>query len=379
MIQRTKGLDFADELYRKGIMPHNFEVHSIDYSKVKKGLKKQVGIIAKVTTIKFIFNRINDEIITALIKDKSIETIDVLGAAQIISNNAIKENIENSLGKPLSQMEFDRVINIIIRSTDLFKKEVNLRNYFFRTQMDWIGDKYLETKLSLDDLFCSELTTYEYHLILETWCHYICLAKDLMNPDNYVQEQLKEINDSLTNAISSYSKAIHQHQLFLEGVQSLERITKIDLKSSEDHLKTAQQNIQYLNSVKNQFHQNYGSELNPRNIETQAFFSIFFLGELLGLEKPKRNKDSNPLLTLLITLHKWSHPHLEEYTLRKRASSYFENYTKFKSDPHVQQPLENLIKMTHPKGDLESIMELFRADILNLIIQSKDNLITQDD
>lgn len=262
---------------------------------------------------------------------------------------------------------------------DLFKKKVNLRSYFFRTQMDWIGDKYLKTKSSLDNVFCRELTTEEYHLIIKTWCHYICLAKDLLNPNNYVQEQLKEINDSLTNAISSYTKAITEHQLLLEGVQSLERTIKIDLKSCEDHLKMTQQSIQYLNSIKNQFHQNYGAELNPKHLETQAFLSIFFLGELLGLQRPKKNTDGNPFLTVLVTLLEWSTPHLDKYTMRKKASSNFGKYTKLKSSPDLQPSFETLIKRVHPKGDLESIMESFRVNILNSIIQLKDNLITQDD
>lgn len=75
MIERTVGLDLADELYRKGIMPRNFNVLSIDYSKVKQEIKDQIGITIKVTAIKTIFNRLNDEIIAALIKDQNIGTI----------------------------------------------------------------------------------------------------------------------------------------------------------------------------------------------------------------------------------------------------------------------------------------------------------------
>ncbi|HHT9860502.1 TPA: hypothetical protein ACT9JI_003359, partial [Legionella pneumophila] len=370
---RFNSLELITRLILQGILPRNKKFYYFNYKLLKSEIKKQLGVKITARELNLLLSLTLEKITMFLKENLNSKTLSLFDAKNIIEQHQkeIKENFENVIKKKFTQRKINKILDIMLESLSLtLFNNTNLQESLLKTRCDWMEHQYTEIKFKLDNLFKRTLTKEEFHIIIEAWCYYASLVQDFECKDEYLKEQIKELKDSLSISIKLLEKKIQADKQAISTSKSIERFIELDLISYENKLIQDIEQLEHLKSLKLKIQQNNGSELNLNKIKEKAYFSLFFIGELLGLSEPSFRKLGNPLLSLLEILQNWSK--LDANATRKRISNIYGKYKKFKKSNNLE------ILLAQKNNAPHSILEKFKFSISSLSINPAIQLNTQD-
>lgn len=361
----------------QGVFPR--KPHTLDYTQVKVRFKKKLKITLNVKEIDQIMHFINLSIFDAEHQDPQLQVIDQSRIKTIIKNNIkLQGQIKDAINQNISKNQTLKVLGIIVeemirfKDPDKFQKEITQ----WRSKIVWDTKTYESKKLQLEHLLKKALSKEDFYLIAETWFHYMVFVEDLQSRDNYTKEQIKELKKTLVTSIAHYQETIKSNERLIKQLQDIDRFTYIDIEVQKKNLIGNQKQLDELKLLAERLRQDNSRELSANNILEKAYFSMFFLGQSLGLVEPEHNKDGNPLLTFLDILTGWTESKMPQDPTRKRLSTIYSKYKQFKSENNF---VDNLLSYHHEKkGTLHSLLKEFQAHSLKLTIKPRPQPITQD-
>ncbi|MBL7479991.1 hypothetical protein [Legionella bononiensis] len=379
MNSKIDSLELALKQSLQGLFPKRSCI--LDYTEVKKRIKNEVKIALNVGDIDKIILLITQTVSDAQHKDPALLIIDQARVKVLISNNnEIVENVQNQIGQQVDINQASQMIEIVIEEMNQFHDTNKfLNNLTSRSKTNWDANTYASKKSQLDHLFDRELLKEEFHLIAETWFHYMVFAEDLRSPDNYTKEQIKELKRVLIARIRYLEGVVKSSREAIDRVCEIDRFLLINIEAEEKYLLDTQNQLDESKALAERLRQDNGYELSANHIQQQAYFSAFFLGELLGLHEPQYSKDGNPLLTFLDILTGWTDAQMDKYVTRKRISTTYSIYKQFKLNPNNKPFIDNLFRChQEQKRTLKSILKEFQSYLLKLSIKPCALSITHD-
>jgi hypothetical protein len=365
MSARRDSLDLIMELLWQGILPRNAKVRYLDYSVVKSKIKEQIGFKISANEIGQILSIFLEKVSDVLFQNPQLVTMSKDDVRQLISQNSddVKLNAEKFIKNKFSGAEYKTLMNILIEAISIFDNKTDLRVTLLRTRTEWNEEAYVSRKSSLACLFNRDLTKDEFHLIARTWCYYAAFAQDLINPDNYTKEQIKELKKVLSINITNLKKKIKSQQQLIETLNTVERSIYIDSSEQESILKSE---IQQLENA------------NVHTIQRNEYFSLFFLGEVFALPQSHRGKKKNLYLDLIDILSGWSVLGFDKHATRRRITVIYGKYKRFKQQPEIESLTNQLIQMAQANIEPSKIIHQFETKALLLTIRPKMQLISLD-
>jgi hypothetical protein len=380
MSARRDSLDLIMELLWQGILPRNAKVRYLDYSVVKSKIKEQIGFKISANEIGQILSIFLEKVSDVLFQNPQLVTMSKDDVRQLISQNSddVKLNAEKFIKNKFSGAEYKTLMNILIEAISIFDNKTDLRVTLLRTRTEWNEEAYVSRKSSLACLFNRDLTKDEFHLIARTWCYYAAFAQDLINPDNYTKEQIKELKKVLSINITNLKKKIKSQQQLIETLNTVERSIYIDSSEQESILKSEIQQLENANVLLTRLRQDNGSESNTHTIQRNAYFSLFFLGEVFALPQSHRGKKKNLYLDLIDILSGWSVLGFDKHATRRRITVIYGKYKRFKQQPEIESLTNQLIQMAQANIEPSKIIHQFETKALLLTIRPKMQLISLD-
>ncbi|WP_115701829.1 hypothetical protein [Legionella sainthelensi] len=351
-----------------------------DYKILKARIKKELKIALTVKEIDQISFFVVKSIWNVQTQDSSPQCINSAQAIAIASSNTVLLE-EDEISQKIDKNKVNQVITIVVEEMIQFKNPAAfIKNTIsLRSKMVWDAKTYESKKLQLESLLKRELLKEEVYLIAETWFHYMVFAEDLRSPDNYTKEKIKELKAALLARIDHFKGVVKSSKEIIEQVRDIDRFPWINIEVEEKILLDAQNKLEESEALAARLRQENGYPLSINHIQEQAYFSAFFLGELLGLSEPKYNKDGNPLLTFLDILIGWTDSKMDKDITRKRISSNYSTYKQFKLNQHAKPFMDNLFRChQEKKRNLRSILKDFQTYLLQLSIKPSPLSIAHD-
>ncbi|AOW57829.1 TPA: hypothetical protein F8A23_08715 [Legionella pneumophila] len=363
-----------------GIFPRRTYID--DYAKVKARIKKELKILLTVKEI--------DQIIFFVIRCISstqnqcslLQYINSEQAKNIVSSSTVllKEfyyEISHKMDKSIANQAIGIVIEEMIQFKDPTKFIKNTISW--RPKIVW-GDKTYESKKSqLQSLLKRELLTEELHLIAEVWSYYMAFIEDLHSPDNYTKEKIKELKTTMTALIAHLEGVVKSSRELIDQLRDFDRFPWVDIDAKEKSLLDNQSKLDEAKALAELLRQDNGYKLSTNHIQKLSFFSMFFLGELMGLHEPEYKKDGNPLLTFLDILTGWTESQLDKEVTRKRISKYYSKYKQFKLNQNTKPLIDSLLRCHQEQGvSLSIILKEFQSHLLKLSIKPRALSIAPD-
>ncbi|KTD68876.1 hypothetical protein Lste_2034 [Legionella steelei] len=364
-----------------GIFPRR--THIDDYTAVKARIKKELKIELTVKEIDQISFFIIRCICNAQNQDSGLQCVHPVQAKTIAMNSKtlLLEELQYETSQKMDSDIANQVMRIVVEAMLQFKAPtIFVKNTIsWRSKMVW-GDKTYESKKSqLESLLKRELLKEEFYLIAEAWFHYMVFVEDLRSPDNYTKEKIKELRTTLNARIIHLEGVVNSSKEIIEQVRDIDRFPEIDIEAEERSLLDAQSKLDESKALAERLRQDNGYELSINHIQEKAYFSAFFLGELLGLHKREYNKDGNPLLTFLDILTGWTDSQMDKEGTRKRISKSYSKYKQFKLNPNTKPLIDRLLRCHQEQGvSLNIILKEFQSHLLKLSIKPRTTSIAPD-
>lgn len=363
-----------------GIFPRRS--HIDDYTTAKARIKKELKTILSVKEIDQISILITQSIWDAQNQDPALQHISLVQAKAIVSSNAmLLEEFQHEINQSMDKNKTTQAIEIVIEEMRRFKSPTNYLEgtISWRSKMIWDAKTYESKKLQFESLLKRELLKEEFYLIAETWFHYMVFAEDLRSPDNYTKEKINELKKTLTDRITHLEGLVTSSKEFIDQVRDIDRFPLINIEAEEKSLLDTQRKLDESKMLIERLRQDNGYELSINHIQEQAYFSAFFLGELLGLYEPEYNKDGNPLLTFLDILTGWTDSQMNKEVTRKRISANYSKYKQLKLNLDSKPLIYNLLGCHQEQGvSLSIILKEFQSYLLKLSIKPRAQPITHD-
>lgn len=363
-----------------GIFPRRS--HIDDYSEVKARIKKELEIVLSVKEIDLISIIITRSIWNAQNQDPGLECASLAHGKAIVSRDtAVLGGLQYEITQVMDEKKANLVLQIVIEEMRQFKnpREFLKDSTSLRSKMVWNAKTYDSKKQQLELWLKKKLSKEEFHLIAETWFYYMVFAEELRSPDNFTKEKINEMKKSLEARILYLDGEIESNRKFIEQFKEFDRFFYIDIAIHEKSLLENQKRLKELKALLERLRQDNGYELSFNNIQQKAYFSAFFIGELLGLSEPEHKKDGNPLLTFLDILTGWTESKMLKEETRKRISIIYSKYKQFRLEDDRKRLITNLL-LCHQeqKVSLSTILKEFQSHLLKLSIKSRALSIAYD-
>lgn len=372
MNSKVDSLALALKQSSLGLFPRRAYIDN--YTEVKARIKNELKIALTVKEIDQISLFIIKCILNAQNQDSGLQCIHPVQAKTIAMNsNALL--LEELHYKTSQKMDIDlanRVICIVIEEMLQFKNPTTFvqNTLSWRSKMVWDDKTYQSKKSQLEALLKRKLLKEEFYLIAEAWFHYMVFVEDLRSPDNYTKEKVKELKATLTIRIAHLEEVVNSSKEIVDQVRDIDRFPWINIEAEEKSLLDAQSKLNESKALVERLRQDNGYDLSINHIQKKAYFSAFFLGELLGLYEPEYNKDGNPLLTFLDILTGWTDSQMDKEVTRKRISKNYRKYKQFKLNPNTKPLFDSLLRGYQEKGvSLNIILKEFQSHLLKLSIK----------
>ncbi|EHL31224.1 hypothetical protein [Legionella drancourtii] len=363
-----------------GIFPRR--THIDDYEEVKARIKKELKIELTVKEINQISFFVIRSILDAQNQDSSLQCVNSAQAKTIASSHtALLEDLQYEISQKMDKNSANQAIGIVIEEMTQFKNPtIFVKNTIsWRSKMVWDDKTYESKKSQLESLLKRDLLKEEFYLIAEAWFHYMVFVEDLRSPDNYTKEKIKELRTTLIVRIAHLEGVVNSSKEIIDQVRDIDRFPEIDIEAEERGLLDAQSKLNESKALAERLRQDNGYELSINHIQEKAYFSAFFLGELLGLFEPEYNKDGNPLLTFLDILTGWTDSQMDKEGTRKRISKNYSKYKQFKLNPNTKPLIDGLLRCHQEEGvSLNIILKEFQSHLLKLSIKPQALSIAPD-
>ncbi len=307
MDSKIDSLELAVRQSLQGLFPR--KPHTINYTQAKARIKKELKLILSVKEIDQIIHLIILSIWNAQYQVPLLELISQTQIKAFIKDNEeLFEQFQYEINQNMVKNQTYKALEIIVEEMDQFKDPDKFQKDItrWRSKVVWDTKTYESKKLQLNVLFNKELSKEEFYLIADIWCYYMVFAEDLLGSDKFTQEKIKELKKTLAACITHHKGLIKANEKLIKQLQDIAHFTFTDIEAQKENLLRNERQLDELKFLEERLRQDNSHELNINNIQEKAYFSVFFLGELLGLSEPEHNKDGNPLLTFLDILTGWT-------------------------------------------------------------------------
>ena len=373
MPKYAQALKLSLLLNLKGIVSNAPSLVKPDYKTIKAQIKKETKIITTVEAINRIICIIMAYIFDEQIKNPQLKQINCDQAVEIFKHSMVlnKPKIEKVISKEISARVYINIVNLLVQSMAIF--DDNKLNKLARQASNKYTHpliNYELVKSKLDALFKRTLTEDEFHLIVELWLYYMQLAQDIKENDAF-KEQLNETCCKLSDIIKSKKNETKKINTITAQLKSFNSFIPIDLDTLESIKQQNEKQLLFFNQLKKNLNLGNGNPLNTNNLEENAYFSVLFCAEALGLSAPENNKDGNSLLTFLDILLGLTEQKLSSESIRGRLSATTQKYQKFKrKTPEIEIWVTTLIQLSRKESNdpciLRAANNLFKSRLLQL-------------
>ena len=335
MHEDREGLELSLKLMFEGISPTLRAGLISDYSSLKSDLKK----IKVNLTVKEI-----DHIALLILERLGIPSESHYPPAAIkalVEGEEIITQIGQKLIDYNSDLNSDNIISvleIISRKMPSFHKKYLYPDSSRHNQFNHAFLSREKVKSQLDALFNRVLTKDEFHLLLTEWHRYMAIVMDWENSDNKLKEQIKDTKADYEGIIKALEKKILHTNALINNLKSINRFPNHALSIQETILRNNQEELLLYNQLLSRLRTGNGQELNSYNLRTQAYFSVMFCAQTLGLAPNKRRKDGNPLLSLLEILLGLDESDRDEGDVRNSMSQIYVAYKQ-----HIEATMNKIL------------------------------------
>lgn len=381
MIEYENKLKLSLYLAAKGISTNSQATIINDYKSIKLQLKKEAQLMLTINQI--------DLFVIELIKcslDKEINHLDKTSAIDVYTQciREVKPQIELIISKDISDSDYLKIIRLMVQSMTVFNANTQ------KAPLQKSSDKFIypmtqnkSVRVALNTLFNRTLTESEFLLIFEPWFSYMYLAQDIDHNTKFT-EQIAEVRNKLSGLIKSKRNEIRENDAAITQLKSFKCFPTIDINSLQIIKVQNSEHLSDYIKLDQSLKLSNGKPLNSSNLKENAYFSVLFCAELLGLSAPEKNKNGNPLLCFLDILLGLSERGTEdEGSIRNRLSSIYKKYKAFKiKTQKIEITVTTLIQCAHdnPKciSTLTAASKIFQSKLLQLNPQPNANLISKD-
>ncbi len=353
---------YAEELYwaillnLKGIRSNSAGLLKGSYKSIKTEIKNRFGLVLDINTIEEITVNLSSCIFEQQLRVYELVVDGPEIALSVLEQQlwSVKTEIESLVSREISDDVCLELIKLLVSNMRFTEKD--FPSFFLKNRLpcdhSYAFENISTVKQQLDVLFKRTLSQHEFSLMLESWCKYMYLARDL-NDNIKFKEQIKEIQDDL----KSLEKHINSEVMHLNNV-----ICKLNCFQSNglEHLKAmkvaAENNLISIKRLRMDMQIGNGKPLNKDALRKNGFFAILFCAETFGLCPSETHRQRNPFIQLLNIFLGWNLSGGTVFEVNNKISQHCQDYMEFKNQSRVKAVVQELIKLiTESQHSFETI------------------------